>query len=178
MKKIALTACLLILCIASAYADKISIDHFEIKDNPFAKNEVAIVATDTAHNVLENVNGIFAFTVNGFQENLHFDKGTAFYHHKLDKSVFLYVKHENESGTHAGLYYVYAGSDKLIPVHISWVVLITIPIVLIVLAYMFRKFIIIAIILFALFLYFNHHNGLGIGTFFESVFDGMKGIFK
>ncbi|MBS1502692.1 MAG: hypothetical protein JST32_11560, partial [Bacteroidetes bacterium] len=68
MKKIALTACLLILFIASAYADKISIDHFEIKDNPFAKNEVAIVATDTAHNVLENVNGIFAFTVNGFQE--------------------------------------------------------------------------------------------------------------
>ncbi|HVS92519.1 MAG TPA: hypothetical protein VHE59_10825 [Mucilaginibacter sp.] len=178
MKKIALTACLLILFIASAYADKISIDHFEIKDNPFAKNEVAIVATDTAHNVLENVNGIFAFTVNGFQENLHFDKGTAFYHHKLDKSAFLYVKHENENGTHAGLYYVYAGSDKLIPVHISWVVLITIPIVLIVLAYMFRKFIIIAIILFALFLYFNHHNGLGIGTFFESVFDGLKGMFK
>ncbi|MBS1524839.1 MAG: hypothetical protein JST19_04265 [Bacteroidetes bacterium] len=178
MKKIALIACMVILSVASAFADKISIDHFEIKDNPFAKNEIAIVATDTAHNVLENVNGIFAFMVNGFQENLHFDKGTAFYRHKLDKSIFLYVRHENESGTHAGLYYVYAGSDKLIPVHISWIVLIAIPAILILLAYMFRKLIIVAIILFVLFVYFNHHSGLGIGTFFESVFDGLKGMFK
>ena len=72
-------------------ADTVTIKHFVVKENPFAKNEIAIVATDTANNILENVNGKFAFTVNGFDEQLRFDKGTAFYRHKLDKSSFLYV---------------------------------------------------------------------------------------
>jgi hypothetical protein len=178
MKKLALLAGLVIFSVLSAFADSISINHFVVKDNPFAKDEIAIVATDTSNNVLENVSGDFAFTVNGFQENLHFDKGTAFYRHKLDKSSFIYVKHVNDTGTHSLLYYVYVGSDKLIPIHISWIIMIGIPLILIVLAYMFRKFIIVAIIIFVLFLYFNHHSGLGIGTFFESVFDGLKGMFN
>jgi hypothetical protein len=43
---------------------------------------------------------------------------------------------------------------------------------------MFKRFIIIAIIIFIVFLYFTHHNGLGTGTFFESIFDGLKALFK
>jgi hypothetical protein len=178
MKKLLLVACLTILSACFALADTVTIKHFEIKENPFAKDEIAIVATDTAHNILENVNGKFTFSVNGFTEQLRFEKGTAFYRHKLDKSSFLYVKHVNDSGTHSLLYYVYKTDDKLIPIHISWIVLLIIPVVLVVLSYMFKRFIIIAIIIFCIFLYFNHHAGLGIPTFFESIFDGLKGIFK
>jgi len=178
MKKLLLVACLTILSARFALADTVTIKHFEIKENPFAKDEIAIVATDTAHNILENVNGKFTFSVNGFTEQLRFEKGTAFYRHKLDKSSFLYVKHVNDSGTHSLLYYVYKTDDKLIPIHISWIVLLIIPVVLVVLSYMFKRFIIIAIIIFCIFLYFNHHAGLGIPTFFESIFDGLKGIFK
>jgi len=57
-------------------------------------------------------------------------------------------------------------------------VLLIIPVLLVVLSYMFKRFIIFAIIIFCIFLYFNHHAGLGIPTFFESIFDGLKGIFK
>ena len=178
MKKLLLVAFVTILSAGLAFADTVTIKNFEIKENPFAKDEIAIVATDTAHNILENVNGKFTFSVNGFTEQLRFEKGTAFYHHKLDKSSFLYVKHVNDSGTHSLLYYVYKTDNKLIPIHISWTVLLIIPVVLIVLSYMFKRFIIFAVIIFLIFLYFNHHAGLSIPTFFESIFDGLKGMFK
>jgi hypothetical protein len=178
MKKFLLTICIIIISAGVAMADKVSINHFVIKENPFAKDEIAVLATDTANNILENVTGIFDFTINGFQENLKFDKGTAFYRHKLERSSFLYAKHINDSGTHSALYYVYKGDNKLIPIHISWIVLLAIPLLLVLLAYTFKRFIIIAIIIFCIFLYFNHHSGLSIPTFFESIIDGLKGLFK
>ena len=178
MKTLLLSICLTMLSAALAFADTVTIKHFEVKENPFAKDEIAIVATDTSHKILENVNGRFAFSVNGFEEQLRFEKGTAFYRHKLDKSSFLYVKHVNDSGTHSLLYYVYKTDDKLIPIHISWMVLLIIPVMLVLLSHLFKRFIIFAIIIFCVFLYFNHHAGLGIPTFFESIFDGLKGMFK
>lgn len=162
---------------AVAYANTILIKNFTIKENPFAKNEVAVVATDTAGVIQENINGIFKFTINGFDENLTFENGTAFYHHKLDKSSFIYIKHNNETGSNSTLYYVYKQDTKLTPIHISWIILIAIPVILILLAYMFKRFIIIAAIIFCIFLYFNHHSGLSIGTFFDTVFDGLKHVF-
>jgi len=165
------------LCSTTAYADTILIKNFTIKENPFAKDEVAVIATDTAGVTQENVNGLFKFTINGFDADLTFENGTAFYHHKLDKSSFIYIKHSNEAGSNSTLYYVYRQDTKLTPIHISWVILIAIPLILVLLAYMFKRFIIIAAIIFCVFLYFNHHSGLSIGTFFDTVFDGLKHVF-
>jgi hypothetical protein len=178
MKKFLLIIFLITLTTDIAFGDTVTIDHFVVRENPFAKNELAIVATDTANNTLEKVRGIFSFTVNGFQESLTFRRGVAFYQHKLDKSSFMYVKHVNESGTHSILYYIYKTDDKLTPIHISWIVLLAIPILLVLLSYLFKRFIIIAIIIFIIFLYFNHHAGLSVPTFFESIIDGLKNIFK
>ena len=176
MKRWILLFCLLAFS-GSAALGGIVINHFVIKENPFAKNEVAIVATDSLGNIQENVNGVFNFTINGFDDTLQFDKGTAFYRHKIERSTFLYARHVNETGTHSLLYYIYKSDDKLNPFHISWILLLAIPCALILLAYMFKRFIIIAIIIFAIFVYFNYHNGLSIPTFFESIIDGLKGIF-
>jgi hypothetical protein len=178
MKRILFILLLSLFTSAFAFADTIAINHFVIKENPFAKDEIAVVATDTLNNIRENVSGVFSFTVNGFDEILKFDKGTAFYRHKLDKSSFLYVKHVNDNGTHSMLYYVYKQDSKIVPIHISWILLLAIPIVLVLLAYLFKRFLIIAIILFCVFLYFNHHNGLTVPTFFESILDGLKGMFS
>ena len=157
MKELILTALLLIFSIVT-HADTVSINNFAVKENPFAQNEIAITAVDTAGNILENVNGLFSFTVNGFDENLRFDKGVAFYHHKMDRSSFLYVRHLNGNGTHAILYYVYKGDHKLTPIHISWILLLSIPVVLILLGYMFKKFIIVAAVIFVIFIFFNYHS--------------------
>ena len=178
MKKITLLASLILISVSCVLADTITINHFVVKDNPFAKDEVAIVAVDTANNVRENVNGTFHFTINGFADTLKFEKGTAFYRQRLDRSAFLYVKHVNDQGTHSLLYYVYKQDDKLNPIHISWILLLLIPVLLVLLAYAFKRFIIVAIIIFLIFLYFNHHNGLNLPTFFESIIDGLKNLFK
>ncbi len=162
---------------SSAFADNVQIKNFAVKENPFGKDELAIVATDTAGVIQEDVNGTFKFSINGFDEDLAFDNGTAFYHRKLNKSSFLYVKHSDEAGSTSTLYYIFKQDNKLTPIRISWIVLIAIPCILILLGYMFRKLIILAVVLFCLFIYFNHHSGLDIGTFFETVFDGVKHLF-
>ena len=154
------------------------INHFVIKENPFAQAQVAIVATDSAGAIREKVHGLYTFTINGFEQQLNFDGGTAFYRHKIVKSTFMYVRHQNESGSHSILFYVYKHGDKLSPVHISWVLLLLIPVGIILAGYLFKRFIIIAIVVLIVFFYFNHHNGLSIPAFFESIFDGLKHIFK
>jgi hypothetical protein len=161
----------------SAFADPVLIKNFTIKENPFAKDELAVVATDTAGVIQEGVNGTFKFSINGFDEDLDFKNGTAFYRRKLDKSSFIYIKHTNDAGSNSTLYYVYRQQNKLSPIRISWIILIAIPCILILLGYMFRKFIVIAVLLFCVFLYFNHNSGLSIPTFFETVIDGIKHIF-
>ena len=176
MKKTFLCLILLASC-SFAFADDLLIRHFVIKENPFAKNEIAIVATDSLNNIREDVSGVFSFTINGFQEQLNFDKGTAFYHHKLNKSSFMFVKHQNEEGSHSILYYVLKRDTSLTPIHISWILLLAIPLGLVFIGYLFKRFIIIAVIIFAIFLYFNYHNGLNIPTFFETIIDGLKRIF-
>jgi len=174
MKKLVLVFCFITGSSAFAFADGIAINHFTVKEDPFAKDEIAIIATDSLGNIRENVTGMFNFTINGFGDTLHFEKGTAFYRQKIARSTFLYVRHQNETGTHSALYYVYRTDDKLTPLHISWVLLLAIPCALFLLAYMFKKFIIFAIIIFIIFIYFNYHNGLTIPTFFESIIDGLK----
>jgi hypothetical protein len=176
MKKLLLIFCLITASATFGFADTIAINHFVIKENPFAKDEVAIVATDSAGNVQEKVNGMFNFTVNGFEDTLRFEKGTAFYRPKIVRSTFLYARHQNDSGTHSILYYIYRTDDKLTPVHISWIILLAVPCVLFLLGYMFKKFIIVAIIIFAIFVFFNYHSGLTVPTFFESIIDGLKNL--
>jgi hypothetical protein len=177
MKRILLAFFVQIMMAGIAFGDTVSVNKFVIKDNPFAQSEIAVVAVDSADNIREDVNGIFSFTMNGFQQPLEFDKGTAFYRNKMERSSFLYVKHVNDEGTHSVLYYVYKHDDKLTPIRISWVLLLSVPIGLILLGYIFKRFIIIAVIIFAIFLYFNYHNGLRLPTFFESIFDGLKNVF-
>jgi hypothetical protein len=158
-------------------ADTIAINHFKVMDNAYGKDQISIVATDSTDNTRPDVNGTFAFAVNGFEQQLTFNQGVAFYNPKLEKSIFLYIRHNNDTGTHSMLYYIYKHDDKLSPWHISWAWLVAIPLALVLLGYLFKRFIIIAAVIFIIFLYFSHHNGLNFSTFFQSIFDGLKNLF-
>ncbi|QQL50731.1 hypothetical protein [Mucilaginibacter ginkgonis] len=169
-----------LICLLSAaysFADTSSLKNFVVKANPFAKDEIAIVAADTANEVDEVISGSYVFSVNGFVDTLNFDKGTAFYHHKIQRSSFVYIKHSDDTGTYGSLFYLYKHEHDITPLHISWIWLLVIPVAIILAGWLFKKFIIIAVILFIIFLYFNYHNGLSVPTFFESVFDGLKRLF-
>lgn len=177
MKKFLLLVLISITVSSAAFADIISIDRFTIKENPFAESEVAIVAVDSLDRIREDVDGRFSFTINGFQEEMRFEKGTAFYHRKLDKSAFFYVKHVNDNGTHAMLYYIYKQDGKLKPIKVSWALLLGIPLALVLIGYMFKRLIAVILIVFCILLFFNYQNGLSISTFFESIVNGLRGLF-
>jgi len=182
--KLLLSAIIFILSCKSANSQtnstvgtEITIKNFIVKENLYKNNQLAIIAADQDEKPLENLNGTFKFSINGFEQELKFNNGAAVVPQPISKSTFIYIRHENESGNHGKLYYVIRKYDMLNPIKISWMVLVLVPAIIILLAMMFRKFIIIAGILLIVMFYFNTSNGLKISTFFDTVFDGLKNLF-
>lgn len=155
----------------------LSIDNFIIKENLLKNDKIAIIACNDTDKPLENIRGTFQFSINGFKQELKFNDGVAIAPQQIDKSTFIYLRHENETGTHSKLYYVIKKDANLKPIKISWLILILLPLGIVVLATMFRKFIIIAAVLLIVIFFFNSSNGLSLPTFFETVIDGLKGMF-
>jgi hypothetical protein len=160
----------------SAMSDEIILNNFIVKEDLLKNNRIAIIAADSLDQPLENLSGTFQFSINGFGQELKFNNGVAVAAQPIDKSTFIYLRHENETGTHGKLYYVIRKGDYINPIKISWWVLVVIPLILIILATLFRKFIIVAGIILVLIFYYNSSNGLKLPTFFETVFDGLRNL--
>ena len=158
-------------------SNQVAINNFIVKENLLKNDKIAIIACDANEKPLEAVNGTFQFSVNGFKQKLRFNDGVAVSPQQIDKSTFIYLRHENETGTHGKLYYVIKKDQDLKPIQINWFVLVLIPLIIIILATMFRKFILIAAVVLIVIFIFNSSNGLKFGTFFETVFDGLKSVF-
>lgn len=170
---------LIFLCLSGffSFAQTAAINNFIVKENLLKNNKLAIIAADSLDVPNENINGIYTFSVSGFTQRLKFNDGIAVLPLPIERSTFVYMKHQNDSGTHSKLVYVYKKDADLTPYSINSLWLFIIPIVLVILAFAFRKLIIFAVIIFLAFVYFNHSNGLNLATFFESIFDGLKGLF-
>lgn len=154
----------------------INLNNFVVKENLLKNNKIAIIATDEQEKPIESFSGTFQFSINGFQQELKFNDGVAVAAQAIDKSTFLYLRHENENGTHGKLYYVIKKDDNLNPVKINWLILVLVPLGIIILATMFRKFIIIACVVLLLLFFFNSQNGLKMPTFYDTVIDGIKNL--
>ncbi len=161
----------------TAPTGSIAINNFIIKENLLKNSKIAIIATDANEIPLEGINGIFQFSINGFKQVLKFNDGVAIAPSQIDKSTFIYLRHENELGTHSKLYYVIKKEADLRPIKINWLILVLVPLVIILLATMFRKFILIAAVLLLVMYFFNTSNGLSLPTFFQTVYDGLKSVF-
>ncbi|EDM34317.1 hypothetical protein PBAL39_12653 [Pedobacter sp. BAL39] len=168
---------LLSLIGVSGFAQNADINNFIVKESLLKNSKLAIIAADSLENPLENINGQYTFTVSGFTQPVNFHGGIAVLPLQLERSAFVYLKHQNDKGTHSKLLYVYKKDGTLNPYTINSLWLILFPVVVIFLAFAFRKFIIVAVILMLVFFYFNHSNGLNVSTFFETVFDGLKNMF-
>jgi len=167
----------LCLCVFFGSAQTAAINNFIVKENLLKNNKLAIIAADSLDVPNENINGIYTFSVSGFTQSLKFNDGIAVLPLPIERSTFVYLKHQNDSGTHSKLVYVYKKDSDLTPYPINSLWLFIIPIVLVILAFAFRKLIIFAVIIFLVFVYFNHSSGLNLSTFFESIFDGLKNLF-
>ena len=170
---------LMFLCLCGFFgsAQTAAINNFIVKENLLKNNKLAIIAADSLDVPNENINGIYTFSVSGFTQSLKFNDGIAVLPLPIERSTFVYLKHQNDSGTHSKLVYVYKKDSDLTPYPINSLWLFIIPIVLVILAFAFRKLIIFAVIIFLVFVYFNHSSGLNLSTFFESIFDGLKNLF-
>lgn len=179
-----LTLCLLFLATFSVFSqtssdkfNQIAINNFIVKENLLKNDKIAIIACDANERPLENVSGTFQFSINGFKQALRFNEGVAVSPQQIDKSTFIYLRHENETGTHGKLYYVIKKDLDLKLIKINWILLVLVPLIVVILATMFRKFILIAAALLIILFIFNSSNGLKMGTFFETVIDGLRSIF-
>lgn len=160
-----------------SFAQQQSVDNFIVRENILKNEKLDVIATDANETPLTSVNGTFSFSINGFKEELKFVNGEATSSRQVDRSTFVYLKHKNDNGTHAKLYYVIKRERGLSPVKINWFIMLLIPVSLIVLGMMFRKFILIAVILLAVMFFFNNSKGLSISTFFETVYNGLMAMF-
>lgn len=178
MKRIYLLTLLLALS-SALFAQKVktNINNFLVKESLLKNSKLAIIAADSLENPIEQINGMYTFTVSGFSQTLRFNDGVAILPLQLEKSTFVYIKHENDEGTHSKLLYVHKKEGSLNPYSISSMWLIMFPLAIVLLAFTFRKFIIAGVIIMLVFIYFNHSNGLDLSTFFESIFDSLKKLF-
>lgn len=152
------------------------IDNFIIKETLTKNNKLAILACDSLENPLEHVNGTFQFTINGFNYPLKFNGGVAITTNEIENSTFVYLQHKNTNGTHSNLFYVSKKEDGLKIYKISWILLLLIPIVLLVLVMLFKRFLWLAIILLGVYFYYNSQKGLNLGSFLEIIIDGVKNL--
>lgn len=156
-----------------AFAQQTNINNFLIKESLLKNSKLAIIAADSLGNPIEHISGLYTFSVSGFSQTLKFNDGIAVLPLPIERSTFVYIKHENVTGTHSKLLYVYKKDNDLSPYTISSLWLIIIPTALALIAFMFRKLIIYVVVIFLAFMYFNHSNGLNLSTFFESIFHGL-----
>ncbi|MCX2482759.1 hypothetical protein [Pedobacter sp. MR2016-24] len=170
--------CLLLLMIsATGFAQKADVNNFIVKESLLKNSKLAIIAADSLDQPLENINGLYTFSVSGFTQPVKFNDGVAILPMQLERSAFVYIKHQNDKGTHSKLLYVYKKDGTLNPYTINSLWLVVIPLLLIFMAFAFRKLIIFVVIILLLFMYFNHSNGLNLSTFFETIFDNLKKAF-
>lgn len=172
--KLIVVICLLFS--SPSFAQSTGINNFIVKESLLKNSKIAIIAADSLDNPLEAINGSYTFSVSGFTQQLIFNGGVAVLPLPIDKSTFVYVKHANDSGTHSKLLYVYKKDGDLNPITISRVFFVVIPLIIILLAFAFKKFIYMAVILFLIFFFFSYSNGLNISTYFETIFDYLKNL--
>ncbi len=153
------------------------INHFTVKENLLKNEKLAVIATDSSGTPMEQINGTFNFTVNGFKQELVFNDGVAVCPLQIEKSAFVFIKHTNEGKSPSNLYFVWKKDSNLTPYKINGYLLLVVPLGLILIGYLFRKLIGLVLIILLVIIYFYYSKGLSIPTFFESIIDGIKNAF-
>lgn len=156
---------------------KYALNNFIVKENLIKNGKLAIIACDSAEKPTDNINGTFSFIINGFKQSLSFREGVAISPLEIERSSFVFLKHQNGDGIHSKLYYVYKNDDGLKPFKINWITLLLVPVLIILIASIYKRLIFFAIVALAALVYFNYNKGLSFDGIFETVSHGLQNIF-
>lgn len=163
--------------VASAQGQQLRIDNFTVKENLTQNSKLAIIALDSAEQPLERINGTFVFNLNGFQQDLQFHDGVAVVQQPVESSTFVFFKHKNQEKTVSKLYYIHKKESELKPFKINGLLLLLIPLAILLVAYMFRRFLVTFFILALVYAYFHFSKGLDFSNIMESILDALKNLF-
>lgn len=170
-------SCLVVALVAALWVsaqDTKDIDHFIVRENLINNGRLAIIATDAEEHPNEAISGTYLFVINGFKQELQFHEGVAITPNAIETSAFVFIKHLNQRGSHGRLYYVLKGAQGLKTIAINWYFLILIPAVILLIAYLFKRIMVLAIVvLIGLFIY-NYSKGLDLENIFETISHGIK----
>lgn len=172
MPKLLLLFVVLLPCLAVGQSSRIA--DFVIMENLIRNDKLAIIATDTAGVPNENVDGTYQFVINGFKQELTFNEGVAVTPQAIDKSTFVFVKHQNQTGSVGKLYFLYKSDDGFRPILINWYYLILIPALVLLVGYLFKRLLVWAIIALVALFIFNYRKGLDITNIFETIVHGIQ----
>jgi len=164
------------LPVPDALAMEGGIRNFEVRENLIKNDKLAIIALDTLGNPQESINGTFQFKINGFKQELQFRDGVGITPHAIESSTFVFIKHQNQSGSQGKLYYVMKSSKGINPMYINWYYLILIPLAIILLGYLFKRLIVVAILLLVGLFLFNYSKGLNLESLFDTIVHGIRGM--
>lgn len=148
---------------------------FQVKENLIKNDKLAIIATDSAGNPQEQINGTFQFVINGFQQEIKFNDGVGVAPQAVGSSAFVFIKHQNQFGSTGQLYYVVKNDQGIRPIHISWYYLIVIPLIIIIVGYLFKRLFLLAIIVVVGLFLFNYSKGLDLQNLMDTIVHGLRG---
>lgn len=167
----------LVLMLAATSVKAQTITDFTVRESEQESETIELVALDASGNRQEDLDGAFPFSVNGFETELKFRDGGAFFPREVASSTFLYLKHNEGGHSAARLFYVYRGlAGSFTVFHIPLALLVIIPVALILLGMFFRRLIILMLLLLAAFFYFNSSKGLSPGSFFDAAKEWINGL--
>lgn len=175
MRKIFLTIILTSISLL-AISQHIRISDFIVKENLSQNGKLAIIAVDTTEKADDHVNGTFSFTVNGFSHPLRFSDGVSVLDEPIESSTFVFFKHKNQEHEVGKFYFIRKTDKGLTPYKISGLMLLLIPALILLIAYAFKRLIVVFIALAAFFTYLHFSKGLDVGQVLESVFYGLKNL--
>ncbi len=158
-------------------AQSTKITNFTIKESLTNPAKLSIIATDADNNPEEHLNGTFIFSINGFKQEMRFHNGVATTKDPVESSTFTFLKHKNVDGSNSKLYYVFKGDNGLNPIKISGMALLLIPALILLIAYVFKKLIVTAIVLVLGMSFFNMSHGLKLDSIIETILNSIKGLF-
>lgn len=150
--------------------------NFEIKEYITNNNKLAIVALDSLKQAEDQLKGTYRFSINGFVNDLEFHNGVALIPQSIESSTFIFVKHKNIDQSFGKYYYIFKKGDNLKTFELNGLTLLLIPLLLLFIAYIFKRFLFTFIVLAGIFLYFYLSKGLDVGQLIESVFFSLKNL--
>ncbi len=148
-------------------------DIFPIQDFTLVQaDELEIHALTKEGKIDVDIEGNYKFVINGYIEKLDFKNGKAILPGKIVENSILFIKHEQKADTIQHLFYSISDWVIPIPFWILWVI----PLLIIVIVFIVKRFIYLFLILLVLMFFIG--QGLNLRDYFSIILDSIKGLFS